>query len=94
MIAENAERLRSQIGELENELLNKSSAKTDMASGGSSAHASTSGQDDSSDDRAAVMQGLLKELRAELIHKEEVCVRLCVLLCPVELLAILHDQLR
>lgn len=76
MIAENADRLRSRVSELESELLNKTTSKGSDKSGGggdgSGGENMSSGADESSDERAAVMHGLLKELRAELMHKEEV----------------------
>mgnify|MGYP005993194879 CR=1 FL=1 len=71
MIAENADRLRARIGELESELLNRGSSKNNSESSKNKT-VGGSQQDESSDERAEVMQGLLKELRTELIHKEEV----------------------
>mmetsp|Transcript_35227 Transcript_35227/g.65701 ORF Transcript_35227/g.65701 Transcript_35227/m.65701 type:complete len:766 (-) Transcript_35227:1175-3472(-) len=72
MVAENAERLRARIGELESELLSRGNPKsTDASRNGNGSVNDVSRADDSSEERAEVMQGLLKELRSELIHKEE-----------------------
>jgi hypothetical protein len=82
MLDENTDRLRARISELENDLSNKITSKSaDMSGTGSSSKgggsSSSSDQlnrlDESSEERAEVMHGLLKELRTELIHKEEVC---------------------
>ena len=80
MIAENTDRLRARISELENDLHNKNNNNNNAKSSGTSGGGGVSdgGEsppcvDESSEERAEVMHGLLKELRAELIHKEEVC---------------------
>lgn len=74
MVAENADRLRARIGELENEMSNRGSVKgVSSTVSGDGKNDAGSRLDESSEERAEVMNGLLKELRAELIHKEEVC---------------------
>ena len=89
MIEESADRLRSRIGELENELSHKNITNNTDSSGGAGGRApgseGSSRGDESSEERAEVMHTLLKELRTELIHKEEVR-------CLVEYFCYLHDD--
>ena len=76
MITENAERLRARISELENDLMNKSNGG-DIANNLKRNNEVSDDADETSEERAEVMQSLLKELRSELISKEEVLI-LCI----------------
>lgn len=71
MMAENSDQLRARVGELENELSSKGSDRSSNSDGSGGAE-EASRLHESSEERAEVMHGLLKELRAELMHKEEV----------------------